>query len=81
MTGAAAAHWPGRGAGAELRCAGRASYAQTKLQPVNQSRKTLTVGYDYNLSKRTDAYVMVMNDRITSYESGNSVGIGIRHRF
>lgn len=58
-----------------------ASYAQTKLQPVNQSRKTLTVGYDYNLSKRTDAYVMVMNDRITSYESGNSVGIGIRHRF
>ena len=58
-----------------------ASYAQTKLQPVNQSRKTLTVGYDYNLSKRTDAYLMVMHDRITSYESGNSIGLGIRHRF
>lgn len=58
-----------------------ASYAQTKLQPVNQSRKTLTVGYDYELSKRTDAYVMIMNDRITSYESGNSFGVGVRHRF
>lgn len=58
-----------------------ASYAQTKLQPVNQSRKTLTVGYDYELSKRTDAYLMIMNDRITSYESGNSFGVGVRHRF
>ena len=58
-----------------------ASYAQTKLQPVNQSRKTLTVGYDYNLSKRTDAYLMVMHDRITSFDSGNSFGIGVRHRF
>ena len=58
-----------------------ASYAQTKLQPVDQSRKTFTVGYDYNLSKRTDAYLMVMHDRITSFESGNSFGIGVRHRF
>ena len=58
-----------------------ASYAQTKLQPVDQSRKTFTVGYDYNLSKRTDAYLMVMHDRITSYESGNSIAAGIRHRF
>ncbi len=58
-----------------------ASYAQTKLQPVDQSRKTLTVGYDYNLSKRTDAYLMVMHDRITHNDSGNSFGLGIRHRF
>ena len=58
-----------------------ASYAQTKLQPVNQSRKTFTIGYDYNLSKRTDAYVMLMNDRLTNFESGNSFGAGIRHRF
>lgn len=58
-----------------------ASYAQTKLQPVDQSRKTFTVGYDYNLSKRTDAYLMVMHDRITSFESGNSLAVGVRHRF
>ena len=45
------------------------------------SRKTFTVGYDYFLSKRTDVYVMAMNDRITNQTKGNSFGVGIRHRF
>ncbi len=58
-----------------------ASYAQTKLTLADISRKTFTVGYDYELSKRTDVYVMLMNDRITSRESGNSFGAGVRHRF
>lgn len=58
-----------------------ASYAQTKLSLANASRKTLTVGYDYELSKRTDAYAMVMNDRITNVDSGTSLAVGIRHRF
>lgn len=58
-----------------------ASYAQTKLSQANISRKTFTVGYDYELSKRTDAYAMVMNDRITHLDSGTSFGVGIRHRF
>lgn len=57
------------------------SWAQTKLSGVDLNRKTLTVGYDYNLSKRTDVYAMVMNDKITSYNSGTSFGVGIRHRF
>ena len=58
-----------------------ASYAQTNLHPIDQSRKTATIGYDYNLSKRTDAYLLVMHDRITSFESGNSLAVGVRHRF
>ena len=58
-----------------------ASYAQTKLSLANLSRKTFTVGYDYELSKRTDAYAMVMNDRITTFDSGTSLAVGIRHRF
>ena len=33
------------------------------------------------LPERTDAYVMLMNDRLTNFESGNSFGAGIRHRF
>ena len=37
--------------------------------------------YDYNLSKRTNVYAMYMNDRITSKSTGNSVGIGVHHRF
>ena len=57
------------------------SWAKTKLSGADMNRKTLTVGYDYNLSKRTDVYAMVMNDKITTYNSGTSYGVGIRHRF
>ncbi len=58
-----------------------ASWAKTELSASNLDRKTFTVGYDYYLSKRTDVYAMFMNDRITSQPTGNSFGVGIRHRF
>lgn len=61
-----------------------ASYAQTKLDPVDASdvtRKTLTVGYDYFLSKRTDIYTNLMHDRLTQESSGTSFAVGIRHSF
>jgi len=48
---------------------------------LDTSRKTLTLGYDYFLSKRTDLYAMYMNDRITAQPSGNSFAVGMRHRF
>lgn len=56
-------------------------WVKTDVELTNISRKTLTVGYDYNLSKRTDVYAMLMNDKITNQATGNSVGVGIRHRF
>ncbi|MCB2034816.1 MAG: porin, partial [Ottowia sp.] len=58
-----------------------ASYAQTKDDGLDKTRKTLAVGYDYTLSKRTDAYANVMFDRITGFDSGTSYGVGLRHRF
>lgn len=58
-----------------------ASWAKTELSASDLDRKTLTVGYDYNLSKRTDVYAMFMNDKITNQDTGNSFGVGIRHRF
>jgi predicted porin len=62
-----------------------ASWAQTRRSGVaigaDQKRNTTSVGYGYDLSKRTDLYAIVMNDRITSQTSGNSLGLGIRHRF
>ena len=58
-----------------------ASYAQTRNNLLDAKRQTLTVGYDYNLSKRTDLYTNVMHDRITNRSSGTSYGIGLRHRF
>lgn len=58
-------------------------YAQTKRSAAGSdiTRNTATVGYDYNLSKRTDVYAMLMNDRITGVDSGNSFGVGMRHSF
>lgn len=62
-----------------------AGWAQTKRSGTavgaSLKRNTATVGYDYDLSKRTDLYAMYMNDKITALNSGNSFGVGIRHRF
>ncbi|MGH8808749.1 MAG: porin [Noviherbaspirillum sp.] len=62
-----------------------AGWAQTKRSGVaigaDQKRTTATVGYDYDLSKRTDLYALYMNDKITRQNSGNSFAVGIRHRF
>ena len=57
----------------------------------NIARRVATLGYDHNLSKRTDVYVMAMSDRTETrtlpapgsvqVASGSSYGIGLRHRF
>lgn len=44
-------------------------------------RTTLSVGYDQNLSKRTDLYVVFMSDKISGLATGNNYGAGVRHRF
>ncbi|MGE4239998.1 porin [Ramlibacter sp.] len=54
--------------------------ARTEYTP-GRTRRTTTVGYDHNLSKRTDVYVNVMRDTITTFSGGTSFGAGIRHRF
>jgi predicted porin len=43
--------------------------------------KTLTLGYDYNLSKNTDVYAIFVNDKATGLDAGNSIAAGIRLRF
>jgi predicted porin len=45
------------------------------------TRTTTSVGYSYIFSKRTDAYAVLMNDQFTGQASGNSMGLGLRHRF
>jgi predicted porin len=44
-------------------------------------RTTVSVGYDHNLSKRTDLYGIYMNDKLSGLSAGNSYGVGVRHRF
>jgi predicted porin len=58
-----------------------ASVAQSKNSGMDKTRRTITVGYDYLLSKRTDVYANVMHDRITDFKSGTSFGVGLRHQF
>lgn len=44
-------------------------------------RKTLSLGYGIDLSKRTDVYGAYMNDKLVGTGTGNSYSLGVRHRF
>ncbi len=57
-----------------------AQYGQIS-QSIGSDRKTFTVGYDYFLSKRTDVYAMAMSDKLSGQAKGNSLSLGMRHRF
>ena len=57
-----------------------AQYAEIKPS-VGAKRKTLSAGYDYLLSKRTDLYAVAMSDKITGLSEGTSYSVGVRHRF
>ena len=63
------------GAGAVLAAWGRVA---PKTGP---DRNTVSLGYDYNLSKRTDIYAVAMRDKIDNLSNGSSYSVGVRHRF
>ena len=44
-------------------------------------RNTVSLGYDYNLSKRTDVYAVAMRDKVDTLSVGSSYSVGVRHRF
>lgn len=61
-----------------------AAYAHTRWDDTKRgasTRGTLSLGYDVNLSKRTDVYLVAMGDKISRYSRGNSLGLGIRSRY
>jgi len=58
-----------------------AASAKTETALAEIKRSTLGLGYDYNLSKRTDVYAVLLNDRVTSRATGNTAVAGVRHRF
>lgn len=60
-----------------------ASYGYSAFETAggDTSRKNASLGYDHNLSKRTDVYAVYMNERRTGLSSGNSYAAGIRHTF
>lgn len=60
-----------------------ASWVRTNYESpvIELKRNTISVVYDYFLSRRTDVYAGVANDRLTAVTNGNSVVAGLRHRF
>lgn len=62
-----------------------ASYGQAKVKvddlDGSSTDKVFSLGYDYNLSKRTDTYVVYSNNKQTDFKTGNSFVVGIRHNF
>ncbi len=57
------------------------STRKTETALADVTRKTLALGYDYALSKRTDLYLVAERDKVTGLASGNTLVAGIRHRF
>jgi predicted porin len=55
--------------------------AEDETGSASATRKTLSVGYDYNLSKNTDVYAVYMNDKATGLSAGNTFAAGIRSKF
>lgn len=60
-----------------------ASYGNAKrtVGSSDVTNKTLSLGYDYNLSKNTDIYGVYVNDKFTGLTSGTTLAAGIRMRF
>lgn len=66
------------GAGTLLAQYGNAKAETPSSEVIN---KTLTVGYDYSLSKSTDVYALLMNDKLTGLDAGNTLALGLRVKF
>jgi len=57
-------------------------HARTEVAGLPASlRRTLSIGYDYYLSKNTDIYALAMNERVSTLSSANAVAAGMRLRF
>ena len=53
-----------------------------KLSPdVGADLTTMSFGYGYQMSKRTDLYAVYMSEKKTGLSTGNTYGVGVRHRF
>ncbi len=54
---------------------------KTEAAMEEQNRTTFALGYDHDLSKRTDVYVVTLLDKASGLGRGTSLALGIRHRF
>ena len=57
------------------------SYGQDKVSNKGGTGKIFSLGYDHFLSKRTDVYAALSNEKATGLKSGNTFAVGIKHAF
>jgi predicted porin len=50
-------------------------------QRIGADRDTLSLGYVHSLSRRSELYAVVMDDKVEGLSSGGGYSLGIRHRF
>jgi predicted porin len=67
------------GVGKLLASAAHTTKEQTAVADLK--RDTVSIGYDYFLSKRTDLYAVVVSDKVSSLERGTGFVLGMRHNF
>ncbi|WP_395399991.1 porin [Pseudoduganella sp. UC29_106] len=65
---------------------GRWMFAVSRLEETASGRAdfhrdTGAIGYDHNLSLRTDLYTVFMRDKLSTGSNGNTFVAGIRHRY
>ncbi len=56
-------------------------YDHTKNDVASFRRNTVAIGYDYNLSKRTDIYAAFYYDKLSDQSHADAAGVGLRHKF
>jgi predicted porin len=56
-------------------------FARARVSGADTKNNTLTLGYDYTLSKLSDVYAVYMNDKVTGLSAGNTFAGGLRVRF
>ena len=53
-----------------------------RLKPnAGDKTNTVSLGYSYNMSKRTELYAAAMRDKKDNLSAGSSYSLGMRHRF
>ena len=58
-----------------------ASTRKSETVLADVKRTTWSLGYDHDLSKRTDLYAVAMRDSVTGLRRGTTFAVGARHRF
>lgn len=72
----------GLGASIPVQALGKVLVQWGQISPsTGAKRTTISLGYDYNLSKQTDIYGVAMSDKLSGLSAGSNFSVGMRHRF